>query len=292
MQRLAQRETAVFDRVVFVDVGIAGAGQGQREAAVAADLLQHVVEEAEPGGDFGRRLAVEVHRHPDPGLLGDALDAGGARRVGQQVRQRGPIEIVGPELEAAHAEVAREFNIGVAVADHRARGEIQVPRAQIIEQHADAGLAGRRIVGRAVFVEVHRHEADALRGEHLLHQALRRLEGLARKARRAESVLVADDHELEAGVAQLQQRGNHAIDQRELLQRIDLLVRRLGDQGAVAVEEQDAALGAHAASRRAASAASTASFSAAVPIDTRRHSARPGWCETSRSTMPRASSAR
>ena len=45
-QRLSQRQRAVFDGVVFVDMQIAFAAQAQRKAAVLAQLFQHMVVEA------------------------------------------------------------------------------------------------------------------------------------------------------------------------------------------------------------------------------------------------------
>ncbi len=55
-QAFAQRERAVFDGVVLVDVQVALAVEAQREAAVLGQLLQHVIEEADAGCDLdGRR---------------------------------------------------------------------------------------------------------------------------------------------------------------------------------------------------------------------------------------------
>src|SRR5690606_40294862 len=45
LQSLAQRQRAILDRMVLVDVQVALAGQLHREAAVLGDLLQHVIEE-------------------------------------------------------------------------------------------------------------------------------------------------------------------------------------------------------------------------------------------------------
>jgi hypothetical protein len=50
-QRLPYRQRAVLDRVVLVDVQIAAAAQPQRKAAVLGELLEHVIEEADAGGD-------------------------------------------------------------------------------------------------------------------------------------------------------------------------------------------------------------------------------------------------
>ena len=61
-----------------VGVQVALAGQPQGEAAVGRDLLQHVVEEADPGGDGDRAGRVEVDGADDAGLLGVADGLAGA----------------------------------------------------------------------------------------------------------------------------------------------------------------------------------------------------------------------
>ena len=60
-----------------------------------------------------------------------------------------------------------------------------------------------------------------------------------RKRVGAEAVLVADHHELETGVAQPQQRGITPGDEAQLVVAVDLVVGRLLDQRAVAIDEQD-----------------------------------------------------
>ena len=61
----------------------------------------------------------------------------------------------------------------------------------------------------------------------------------SRKLGGAEAVLVGDHDEDEAGIAQAQQRGNAVGFEGEFVEPVDLLVERLGDQRAVAVDEED-----------------------------------------------------
>src|SRR3546814_8533808 len=68
---------------------------------------------------------------------------------------------------------------------------------------------------------------------------VRAVERRPREALRTQPVLVADDHELVAGIAQPQERRDHAGDEAQLVAGIDLVVGRLLDQGAVAVNEED-----------------------------------------------------
>ena len=63
LDRLAERDADVLDRVVLVDVEIALGAQAQVEAAVAREQLQHVVEKADAGPDVVSAAAVE--RQPD-----------------------------------------------------------------------------------------------------------------------------------------------------------------------------------------------------------------------------------
>ena len=53
LQRGAERDADVLDRVVLVDVEVALGLDGDVDQAVAGDLLQHVVEEADAGRESG-----------------------------------------------------------------------------------------------------------------------------------------------------------------------------------------------------------------------------------------------
>ena len=61
-ERLAEADGDVFDRVVRVDVEVAGRGDSQVEATVLADLIEHVVVERDAGRDLGVAGAVELDR--------------------------------------------------------------------------------------------------------------------------------------------------------------------------------------------------------------------------------------
>ena len=60
---------------MLIDIQIARGLQLQIEAAVLGEQLQHVIEEANAGGDVVAALAVEVQRAANLRLLGVALDA-------------------------------------------------------------------------------------------------------------------------------------------------------------------------------------------------------------------------
>src|SRR5207248_4170612 len=74
-QHLTERDPDVFDRVVGVDVEVALGLDGEVEAAVLAELGEHVVEEGEAGADLGLPLPVDGETDADRRLLGGALAA-------------------------------------------------------------------------------------------------------------------------------------------------------------------------------------------------------------------------
>ena len=79
IERLAEREGAVLDGVVIVDLEVALACQGQVEAGVPGQRAEHVVEEADAGRDLGPAGAVEAQLDLDRGLQGLAADRRPAR---------------------------------------------------------------------------------------------------------------------------------------------------------------------------------------------------------------------
>ena len=73
LKRLAEDDADVLGGVVLVDMEVALGLDGEVDEAVAGDLLEHVVEEADAGRDLGTAGAVEVDADRDVGLLGLAL---------------------------------------------------------------------------------------------------------------------------------------------------------------------------------------------------------------------------
>ena len=78
---LAQRDADILHRVVLVDVEVALCLDRQVDQAVAGDLVQHVVEEADAGLDSPLAGAVEVDGDRDVGFLGFARDGGAAHDI-------------------------------------------------------------------------------------------------------------------------------------------------------------------------------------------------------------------
>ena len=79
--RLAERDADVFRRVVEVDMRVALGAHGQVDQRMARELLQHMVEEADPGRHVVAAGAVEIDGDGDfrlGGVAGDFRCAHGA----------------------------------------------------------------------------------------------------------------------------------------------------------------------------------------------------------------------
>ena len=69
----AERDSGVFDGVVLVHVQVAASDEFEIERAMAGDLFEHVVEEANARIDVRLAAAVEIELHADIGFLGFAM---------------------------------------------------------------------------------------------------------------------------------------------------------------------------------------------------------------------------
>ena len=74
-ERRAEHERDVLDRVVLVDIEVAGGPDLEVEQAVVGERREEVVVEADPGRDSRQARPVEVERHVDLGFAGAAADA-------------------------------------------------------------------------------------------------------------------------------------------------------------------------------------------------------------------------
>ena len=281
--------------MVLVHVQVAVDLDLQLEAAVLADLLEHVVVEGQTGVDLRLGGAVQVQLDPDPGFLGVALDQRPARCVGQFVGDPGPVplaaELRGAQLEGADAQVGGELVVGGAVADHRRALPVHRAVVHVGQGQADGRLAGGAVLVREAAIDQDLAEHDALAFEQLHHQLVRAVEAGLRIGVGAQAVLVGHHHELPAGVAQPQQGRHYPAHEAQFFVGIDLEVLRLLDQGAIAIDEQDRPVDGsiHAAASFASSAASTRWFCSGVPMLMRRASPSCGAARWSRTTTPAAS---
>ncbi len=84
MHGFAEGDANVFYGVVLVHVEIALRRYFEIEGSVAGYEIEHVIEETDAGVDAGFALAVEIEFEADIGLVGFAMNGGGARH------ERGP----------------------------------------------------------------------------------------------------------------------------------------------------------------------------------------------------------
>src|SRR5690606_25975914 len=167
-QRVAELQCDVLDRVMLVDVEIAAALDLEREAAVLAELLEHVIEEADARLRDGLGLAVEVDFDADVGLARLALDHCGPRPVEQHVldvRPGGFLRAALRDDEAGDADVLGELEILRSAADDRGAFAVEHARSEELADQRDAGLAAAAALVRAVRADQRRRERDALRRE-------------------------------------------------------------------------------------------------------------------------------
>ena len=117
--RLAERDADVFHRVVAVDVQVALGVDLEVDQSVARDLVEHVVEEADAGGQLRRAAAVEIDAHADLRLLGVALHLGRSCHVR-----------VGHHVLAFRASIIRVTSSGVPIVNAQAvrQQRMQTPR--------------------------------------------------------------------------------------------------------------------------------------------------------------------
>ena len=73
--------------MVLVHVEIAVGLEREVEAAVFGEQLQHVIEEADAGGDVVAAAAFDLQRAGDPRLFGVALDGGGSHAAKTSCRK-------------------------------------------------------------------------------------------------------------------------------------------------------------------------------------------------------------
>src|SRR5439155_16312088 len=79
----ADSNAGVLDGVVGVDMEVAGGIEREVEDAVAAELVEEVVEHADAGPDVRDAAAIEVKRDVDRGLAGLATIGCDAGRWGE-----------------------------------------------------------------------------------------------------------------------------------------------------------------------------------------------------------------
>src|SRR5512133_602889 len=76
VEGFAKRDADVFNGVVLIDIEIAFAGKLEVESTVTREEFEHVVEEANSGGDFVATPAVDGERERNFSFVGTAVQCG------------------------------------------------------------------------------------------------------------------------------------------------------------------------------------------------------------------------
>ena len=76
--RLADHDAGVLGGVVKIDMEVALRAHLEVDQRMTRQLFEHVIEKTDPGVDVVFAVTVEIERDEDIGLLGLALDSGGA----------------------------------------------------------------------------------------------------------------------------------------------------------------------------------------------------------------------
>src|SRR5215472_1295272 len=85
---VAKGDANVFDGMVLIDIEIALGAKMEIESTVASDLLEHVIKEADTGGNVGFATPVEVETKCDVRFLRGAAEDGFSHRSGSRARSR------------------------------------------------------------------------------------------------------------------------------------------------------------------------------------------------------------
>ena len=162
-QGLAHCKCAILNRMMLVNLQVAVARQLERKSAMLGQLFEHVIEEADAGGNLDRRGCIQTHADADVGFLRPALD--GCVPSGQGAHDGRPgfrVAAVSQYAQSAHAEIAGEFQVSFAIADDRAGGEVNIRIPQIVLYEPDLGFAAVAAVGGKVRADEYRVKGDAL----------------------------------------------------------------------------------------------------------------------------------
>ena len=139
----AQGQRRILHGVVLVDVQVAGDANAQIDAAVPAELLQHVVEKPQAGVDVGLPGPVQVEANGNLGFVGGALDDGHAGRVAQEAVDGVPIgggeggaRVGGLRQQNGLAtQILGQLYVGQPVAEHKGRAQVvAVGRVEVAAQ--------------------------------------------------------------------------------------------------------------------------------------------------------------
>ena len=217
---------------MLIDVKVSARSDGEVETAMTRDLLEHVIEKSQSGGDARNATAIEVQLDCDVGFEGCAFHAGTSRPQGQETvdliprsgDQIGLAAAAFTDENGLRPEVFGQFDIGLAVANDERRRQI-VRAVDVLLKHPRAGFARGQVLGRKAAVNQHLAEQDTLVGKGLDDFGVRRPEAVFREGWRSQTVLVGHHHQFVIELfGDARQRREDARDKTQFFKRIDLLI--------------------------------------------------------------------
>ena len=265
-----------------------------------ANLLQHVIEETQTGGNFTLATSIQIYLYIYVGFLGSATDLCHSLAGKEELSNLVPIlggkgavcfqsflhqsTLILLQIDGLATQVLGQFHIGVSVANHEAARQIVLGIVQILAQHTGARLASGRIVFRETPVDEHFIEGDAFILEGLHHKVVHRPESVFREGRSTQSILISHHGKLKVELATDEtQIAEHLRVELQLLVRIELIVNGwLDDKGSVSIYEQ---YFFHSISILL-KASNKASFSSLVPMVIRKQSLHKATFVRLRTIMP------
>lgn len=238
-QTLAQGERRIFYRMMLIHVEVALRMDCQVHHAMLADLVQHVVEEAQPGVHVGLSRSVKIDLHVYIRLfrhavhLSDAL--AGKKHLGYLV----PGHAILVQYQRPAAQIGSQLGVSLPVADDITVLKIILRIADIFLQHPCPRLAHGRIVLGEMAVDELVVEMDALSLQCLEYKVVNRPEGVLGEGGGAQPILIAHHHELEIEMGGYESEiAEHAVPKLQLRKGVDLLVLRLFYERAVTIDKE------------------------------------------------------
>ena len=219
---------------------------------MAAQLLQHMVEEAEARVNVTLPGTVQVQTNSNLRFIGIALDDSNTGRITQELidgfptgcsKGRAGVGLL-PYQDCLAPKVHGQLHIGKPVANNKGIGQVvPVGGVEVVAEQAGTRLARRQVFMRKATVNVFSREPDTLGGQNVAHQLMSGPERVLRKTSRTQAVLIGHQNQLVFGQF-AGNAGQSADGPRQELkfigrQAVDLLAGLgLHQNGAVAVDEQ------------------------------------------------------
>ena len=240
--------------MMFIHLQVTFHANGKVNAAVLANLLQHVVKETKPGGNIAPTTAVQIEADKDIRLFRRAAHLGNTFSGKQKLSYPVPIGrgqhticfqvlflqylFIVLKQNSLAAQIFGQFYICSTVADDKTVRQVIVSR-HIFSHHSGTRFAGWGIIFGKAAVYQDIIECDTLPFQCLQHQIMHRPESIFRERIRSQSVLIGNHDKLIIQLAPNEaQITEHFGTKLQFLERVELIIhRRLHHQRTITVYE-------------------------------------------------------